>query len=279
MAKPDRRLDGTQTGDEHGDVSSNQPSARREVDVIGQPGSSPRPKIVEAPGLDRPALEWFYRRVLVPSFDAAELVTLDELCRGCLATDHEPGAFVVIDGRPVAGLLAERFPASGVLLVSYLAVHQSYRGRGYGGLLLAEMLPKWQASWQPSIVIAEIGDPRFHAASDETGDPFARVRFWARAGAQLLAMPYFQPALRPGSPRVPDMLLIAFTETEESVPGEVVYRFLHEYFAACEGQRACTDPAVHALLDWTRRDGGRVPLWPVERFRDLPSIVCQEERR
>jgi GNAT superfamily N-acetyltransferase len=234
--------------------------------------------IVETPALDRSMLERFYRSVLQPSFAEAELMTLEEICGAYLGAGAEPGALLLVDGEPIAGLLAETYPSSGVLLIGYLAVHRSYRGRGGGGHLLAEMLQKWQASLQPSLVVAEIDDPRFHHPDDDTGDPGARLRFWDRAGARLLAMPYFQPSLRSGSPRARDMLLIACGAAGDAVPGAIVGGFLTEYFELCEGESALTDPEVLALLDWTSRDAGGVALWPLARFSDLPRFAGAQEQ-
>lgn len=237
--------------------------------------------IVETADLDQPTLERFYRTVLQPSIHTAELMTLEEICAAYLGPDAAPGALMIEGGEPVAGILAELYPASRVLLIGYLAVHRSQRGLGNGTVLLARTLPRWQAALQPSLTVAEIEDPRFHPADHEKGNPDARLRFYDRAGARLLAMPYFQPSLRPSQPRVRDMLLISFGIAEDAVPRKIVATFLREYFELCEGESALTDPAVRTLLDRAGPDPDRIALWPLDRFRDIPrfTIATDETRK
>jgi GNAT superfamily N-acetyltransferase len=245
----------------------------------GMGGTDTTGDIVEAGEFDQPTLQRFCAEVLLPSFPAAEMMTLDEVLEAYLGADPEVGALLVADGEPVAGILAERYATSGVLLIGYVAVHRSRRGRGDGMRLVTTMLPRWQDSLRPSLVIAEIDDPRFHATDIDTGDPASRLRFWERAGWRLLAMPYFQPSLRAGSPRARDMLLITFGIDGHEVPGEIIASFLREYFVGCEGESALSDPDVLGLLDWTRRDSGRVALWPLNRFPDLPASFWPELSR
>jgi GNAT superfamily N-acetyltransferase len=228
--------------------------------------------IVEISVLDRLALGQFYRTVLEPSVPRAELVTLDEICCAYLGEDAQPGAVMLAEGEPVAGLLGEIYPASGVLLIAYLVVRGSQRGRGRGTALLAETLATWQASLRPSLVLAEIDDPRFHAADADKGDPVARARFYDRTGARLLAMPYFQPSLRLGSPRVYDMLLICYGDGD-SVPSETVITFLSEYFEACEGVQVLTNPEFQKLLNYARRDTEGIPLWSLDRYPDVTRFT------
>lgn len=233
--------------------------------------------IVETAALNQPMLERFYHTVLQPSIHAAELLTLEEICDAYLGPDAAPGALLVEDGEPIAGILGELYPASRVLLIGYLAVHHSRRSRGNGAALLAETLPKWQASLRPSLTIAEVDDPRFHAPDDKKGDPVARLRFYSRAGARLLAIPYFQPSLRPAFPRVRDMLLISYDIVDDAIPRHVLAAFLREYFEFCEGKAALTDPEVRTLMDWIGPDPERIALWPLDRFWDAPRLTSATE--
>jgi GNAT superfamily N-acetyltransferase len=229
--------------------------------------------IVRTPALDRRTLERFYRGVLRPSFAPAELLSLDEACGEYLGDNAQPAALLLVGDEPVAGILAEVYPASGVLLVAYLAVHTSQRGVGVGTALFRETVPGWQASLRPALILAEIDDPRFHQADTGRGDPVARARFYARTGARMLAMPYVQPSLRDGSPRVRDMLLISYGTLGGSVPAEVVISFLNDYYSICESPAVHSDPEFQALLRWAAGDGERIPLWPLDRYADVPRFV------
>ena len=55
------------------------------------------------------------------------------------------------------------------------------------------------------MAVLEMDDPRFHAPHPHHGDPDARLRFYGAFGVRLLAMPYFQPRLRPHLPRAHHM--------------------------------------------------------------------------
>jgi len=228
--------------------------------------------IVEAGECGPEVLRRFYTDVLRPSFREAELVTLDELLHTYDGPTAGPGALLLDAGRPVAGVLAEFLGGPrGTLLIGYLAVHPDQRGRGAGILLLTESLARWAVRFPEHLVVAEVDDPRFHSPDALTGDPAGRLRFYGRCGARLLAMPFVQPALRPGQPRVPDMLLICFSQAP-AVPTETVREFLHEYFIGCEGAGVVDEPQFQSLLAVTAQ-APEIQLWPLERYPDVPRLT------
>jgi len=205
-----------------------------------------------------------YDDVLTPSFPPAELddrdTFLDQLRSGVLRARG-----VVEEGRVVAGVMTLSFPRSSgpdtpgsVTLVLYLAIAPGRRGGGIGGALLDDAVHDALESGA-DVVLVEVEHPDHHEASEEHGDPVARLRFYARHGVRLLAVPYFQPALGPGRERVPALLLgtLGLSGTgvgsrrgsgePSSVRAAPVREFLRRYLAWCEGAVA-DDAAVRRLL-------------------------------
>jgi len=108
----------------------------------------------------------------------------------------------------------------------------------------------------------------------EFGDAIARMRLYERFGARTLPVPYSQPALRPGSARVPHLLLMVFAADPRArlatgrVDGRVVSRFLTEYFASAEGSARPDDTELEAMLRACSEPGG-LPLLLAEDLGDL----------
>lgn len=209
--------------------------------------------VIAAPG---PELDAVYRRLLVPSFPARELIGLDDLASGV-----RRGSVVVLvpatPGAPVAVAVGERFGPPEVVLLSYLAVDPAHRGRGAGGVLLDDAVAAWRGS--AVLVLAEVEHPFTAPTTDARGDPRRRLAFYGRHGARVLDLPFLQPELRPGAGRVEGMLLLALhvdaaqTTSEGTLRAEPVQAFLAEYFRRAEGA-VPVDPAARILLD---RAGGR----------------------
>jgi hypothetical protein len=132
-------------------------------------------------------------------------------------------------------------------------------------------LSTWLDSCSGRPVLAEIEDPRLYEPTTEI-DPWDRLRFYERLGARLLPLSYAQPPLRPGSPRVNGLLLIVMNHDGASLEGNLVARFLEEYYVECEGDSALEDPEFRrmwsiamsgpssqlALLAMVDLDGARV---------------------
>jgi GNAT superfamily N-acetyltransferase len=224
-------------------------------------------------GPDSPLLDVVYDELLVPAFPAHELVTPAELRAGL-----ESGLLwisaVVREGRPDGAAIAEWSPQSGVLLLGYMVVRQDLRSSGIGGALMAELLTGWQERVHPLLTLAEIEHPAVHTPDGEHGDQVARLRFYARHGARVLDLPYFQPSLRPGSARVPGMLLGVLATAPEladaaAVPSEPLRIFMTEYFEQTEG-RVPDDPATTALFD-AMAPGG-IKVLPMDDIAALPFV-------
>lgn len=208
-----------------------------------------------------------YRRLLVPTFRPEELVTLDEVRATFTGPDAQPSDVVLADGRPVGVMLGTWYAGRRALLLTYLALDPSARGLGLGGRLVREVLPRWVAASPGALVVAEVDDPRAWAADATQGDPVARLRFYGRHGARLVPLPYVQPSLRPGAPRVDGMLLLRLDATP-GLTGDVLATFLADYYVDAEGPAAPADPQVAALLA-AARALDLDALWPVDRWADV----------
>ncbi len=186
-----------------------------------------------------PLVRQLYDELLEPAFPPTELMTYDELESAVEAGDVT-GLVLAEDDVPLAGVITEDFLDGQVTLLAYLVVSAGHRSRGLGSRLLDRACAPATA-----LVLAEIEDPRFHAADELTGDPAARLRFYQRYGSMLLPIPYAQPSLRPGMPRVEDMLLITIPSAIDPAPdldGTLVAAFLEEYFHTCEGVDVDSEP-------------------------------------
>ncbi|UJP40182.1 GNAT family N-acetyltransferase [Cellulomonas palmilytica] len=142
--------------------------------------------------------------------------------------------------------LAEWFPATGVLLLAYLAIAPGGRGGGVGSRLLDHAIDTWRTELDPWLVVAEVEDPAQHTGSEAHGDPTARLRFYRRHGARVIPLPYVQPAMHPGGPRVPGLLLLALCASGDRLAGveadgrwllptAPLRAFLEQYFTSSEG--------------------------------------------
>jgi GNAT superfamily N-acetyltransferase len=221
-----------------------------------------------------PLFDAVYADVLTPSFPPEERGGLEELRAGALAGTSSVFAALDTDEgedeRPAAAAVGDWSPETGVALLSYLAVRSGRRGTGVGGELLAAAMADWRERWRPALVLAEIEHPSAHAASEAYGDPDKRVRFYARRGMRVLDVPYFQPGLRPGSPRMYGFMLCALEVAAagagpgpDTVDGARVARFMTEYLQGCEGAVG-TDPACLALFAALDRPEGVLLLDPAE---------------
>jgi GNAT superfamily N-acetyltransferase len=203
-----------------------------------------------------------FHSLMTLAFPPEEGMTYEELIAARKSTGTN-GTLLLDGDVPVAGMVTEDYLDGRVVLLAYLVVAAPARNGGLGSQLVSRPFAP-EGAREPPVVLAEIEDPRFHP-SNSFGDPVARVRFYDRAGAQLLPLPYCQPSLRPGSPRVDNMLLIAIGAPEPHLEGTLVADFLEEYYVACEGEETVhSDPAFIALRDKARGDEhGRVPLHPL----------------
>jgi GNAT superfamily N-acetyltransferase len=232
-------------------------------------------KIVEV-GLAGPLLDAAFADVLAPAFPPDELTTAQDLRHGVGSGDTSVVALVDDENVPHAVAVGEFFSTSQVVLLAYLATRPGGRSTGLGGRLLAHVVDEWTRRWDPRLMVAEIEHPAAHAGNAAYGDPTARVRFYARHGVRPLDLPYFQPPVASGQPRVYGLMLCTLAvgdqargaEPETVDPG-VVSSFLVEYLQAAEGSVG-PDPAVQNLLEAARRPDGVRLL----SFDSLDAVPC-----
>ena len=213
---------------------------------------------------DDPALvARVYAEVLRPSF------TLDELSGPAAVEPGEARVLTVAldaGGAPVAAAVTEIEPV--ISLLGYLAVSPAARGLGAGGRIMAHLAQSWRAAGLP-FVLAEVHDPRGHVETEDE-HPQARLRFYGRAGATVLDVPWVQPALA-GGERVADMLLLALHRAEPvEVPSGALLTWAQEYFVESEGALPSDRQGLGLLARIAARD--RIPVLPLELWRQVRPL-------
>ncbi|TCC34011.1 hypothetical protein [Kribbella speibonae] len=221
-------------------------------------------------------LERLYDEVLNPSFPVDELEPRDQLLPRLAQEDSGVCCRVAVDadGRGVAAIIADIYPAARVLLLAYLAVRSDLRDRGIGSGLARDAVPGWIARYQPALAVAEVEDPRFNADSEAAGygDADLRMQLYDGFGGLILPVPYVQPALTAGAERVRNLLLMVFHAAPEVCHGqrldpELLVRFLTDYFTVCEGSTP-VDAEFTELLDACKRVDGIPLMKPSEYLSD-----------
>lgn len=159
------------------------------------------------------AIDGIWDEILRPNFPDAELVE-----RAAFRQGVADGMFEVLawlDGtEPVGAIVGEQH--GGTVLVSWLAVGARGRGGGVGGALLRAGVGRWLARPGVTLVLAEVERPDMFAAHPVYGDPRRRLAFYARTAPGVVDLPYYQPALAPGLPRVHGLLLTVVGTTESA---------------------------------------------------------------
>ncbi|MCL4313890.1 MAG: GNAT family N-acetyltransferase, partial [Actinobacteria bacterium] len=176
----------------------------------------------------------------------------------------------------LGGLVTEWFPASEVLLLSYLAVSKDHRGQGVGSYLLKTATERHYGHPGYQLVLGELEDPRHWSAAGQ--DPLARLQFYKPFGVLVLTIPYFQPPVAPGRPPAYHMLLASFDPVAPGIlPGPVadgmrVRKFIEEYLHETSMATSATEvmvPDATWLLSYY--DGQDIPLIPLLDYRAVPD--------
>lgn len=169
---------------------------------------------------DPALLTRIYTEILEPSFPPTELVAHDDFVEAAVS-----GVFDVLaayDGDACLGaIVGERHDAA--FLVDWLAVGGPRRGGGTGSALATAGVTRWLAQPDVVLVLAEVERPDVFAAHPRYGDPARRLAFYERHGAALLDLPYYQPPIDDGLPRVRNLLLTVLAASNPTPPPRVLH--------------------------------------------------------
>lgn len=217
-----------------------------------------------------------YDEVLGPSFPVDELMPRDKLLPRLAKEDSGVCCRAAVDpaGRVVAAIIADTYPASRVLLLSYLAVLSELRDRGVGTGLASDAVPRWIARYRPAA-----GRRGGRGPAPPRRQRLRRVRR-RRLEDAVVRRPWRTDPADPvraacpdrGADRVRNLLLMVFYAAPEVCPDqrlgpELLVRFLTDYFTACEG-RTPVDAEFTALLDACQRPDGIPLVKPSEYLSD-----------
>lgn len=238
---------------------------------VGEPPvGDARPDILPVSALTRDVAEQVYERLLVPAFRPEEIPGLADYLETYAGAAPDPSGVLLRDGEPVGVYLCSAYVDGQVVLLSHLAVSAKARGGGIGSLLMHHLTSELGRTWPGAVLLGEADDPREWPGTAATGDPVARLMFYARHGSELLPVAWMQPRLRPGSERVRGMLLFRLDRGRNS-PAGLLPRFVAEYVTQSEGPDALEDPEVQALLASTAAVDIDHDLLPMADWQQVAS--------
>jgi GNAT superfamily N-acetyltransferase len=141
---------------------------------------------------------------------------------------------LALDGDAIAaGITYERYPRSGVGLVTYMTVAPAYRRVGLGERLLKAAVVNLYERGSP-FVLGEANDPT-RAVREPATEAWSRLRRFQRWGARVADVRYVQPALGAGLARDRGLLLIVFPPLPSKISGATLRAFLDEFYESTEG--------------------------------------------
>ncbi|WP_216430194.1 GNAT family N-acetyltransferase [Arcanobacterium phocae] len=151
-----------------------------------------------------------------------------------------------------------------VALIAWLAVGQAGRGKGVGSSLLHETVNVLSQRHDPLLILLEVEDPQIHTLVSEYGNPAARIRFYERAGAHKIDIPFAMPREDLSQDVLPGMLLygiggraLAQAEPQSVDIGKPLADFLRAYaLAAAEPQSddgSFTHPEIERMMQYAPR--------------------------
>lgn len=223
------------------------------------------------PLTDASELAHAYESVLAPSFPPTELVPVDVFVAGG-TTGHLDVLVARPDGggEPLGVIVGERH-GDGVL-VDWLAVSGAMRGGGVGGALIEAGLRRW-LDGGALVVLGEVERPDRFGTHPRYGDPERRLAFYDRLGATALDVPYYQPPIAEGMPRLPGLLLVVLAAADPAPAPRILSQAeadaVREVLAATMGEPEPGDAEtqrVFAAVD----DTAGVRLLPLAQYQRVP---------
>lgn len=221
---------------------------------------------------DAAALARLYTDILEPSFPPSERVTRTDFVEGGASGALDVLAAQDDDGY-LGAIVGERFGNG--YLVNWLAVNGARRGGGTGSALITAGITRWIAEPGIDLVLAEIERPDLFEPHPKYGDPARRLAFYHRLGATLLDLPYYQPPISEGLPRVRNLLLIVLAARDDTPPPRTlnldetaaVRTMLHAAMGSLEEGDAET-AQVYAAVD----SPSGVRLLPLTDYAQVPVL-------
>jgi len=153
------------------------------------------------------------------------------------------------------GIIADWYAGSGALHLTYLIVDPLHRKQGTATELINKGIPtiiKWidkARGVKIKNVFFESNNP-FKTITDNF-NPTDRLNIFARMGAKYINIPYVQPALEKGKESVDSLLLLSFTqfnETGDRIPARDILAFLTEFY---KGLGINAENLVYAKMDYS----------------------------
>lgn len=237
-----------------------------------RPAGDARPDVRPVAALPRDVAQRVYERLLVPAFRPEEIPSLADYLQVYAGGTPEHSGVLLREGEPVGVYLCSAYADGRVVLLSHLAVSAEIRGGGIGSLLIRHLTGELGRSWPGVVILGEADDPRVWPGTIATGDPVARLMFYARHGAELLPLAWMQPRLQPGSERVRGMFLFRLDKGRDSTAG-LLPRFVADYVRQSEGPEALVDPEVQQLLAAAAMVDIDHDLLPMAQWQQVSSAV------
>lgn len=218
---------------------------------------------------DRALLGRVYGQILEPSFPPTELVSRDEFVAAGAAGHLD--VLVAGDGDDPLGVVVGERHGEGVL-VDWLAVSGTTRGGGTGRALLTAGLRRW-LDGGARVVLGEVERPDRFEAHPHHGDPARRLAFYERLGATVIDLPYYQPAIGAGMPRLHGLLLVLLGASDSTPAPRILSAdetsAVRDVLAATMGEPAPGDAeTANAFAPLAAPEGVR--LLPLSSYRQVP---------
>jgi GNAT superfamily N-acetyltransferase len=192
-------------------------------------------------------LRTVHEQLLTHAFGPDELLTVDELNAVLDGPGRHELVVQELAGRPVGVGFWGVEPDARLGLLWYLAVDGQVRGRGLGSKLMTHLRQRWDTA-DIDAVLAEVHDPRCHPDSEHERAT-DRLTFYRRSGARLIDAAWVQPAVRPGTARVPGMLLLTVHPTGDQTPEDVAAVDLAQWVEGAYASEAEEIDRLSARLD------------------------------
>jgi GNAT superfamily N-acetyltransferase len=165
---------------------------------------------------DNASIRRFHREIIGKCFPVDERGS----AKGILA-DVKAGncaVFLVEEGRKIlGGVVVNHYWSTGkkIMLLTWLAVQESQRGRNVGTLLVEEAVAYAKAN-EAALLLGQIEDPSmFEEEISAYGNPKKRVQFYTRFGCKRLEVPCYVPAFEVHQEPVRGIMLTMFPLSQE----------------------------------------------------------------